>query len=88
MTVFSERVRTAREAAGLSQNRLAHRINDLTNMGYNDTNIRKWEQGKAWPHASVIPHIADVLGVSIDYLYGLTDDPQGEGPDPFAPLKK
>lgn len=82
---FPVRLRDARQRAGLSMNKLAHRINVETDKGYNETNVRRWEHGVGWPHASTVPVIATILGVTTDYLYGLTDNPHGQS-DALGPL--
>ena len=38
-----------------------------------------------YPHARMVPIIADVLGVTIDYLYGRSDDPHGHS-DALDPI--
>lgn len=52
----------ARQARGLGITRVASDL-DVTEMA-----VRAWEQGKAYPRAERLSDIADLYGVSIDYL--------------------
>lgn len=42
-----------------------------------EAQISKYESGVSEPSSSILKRIAGVLGVSADYLLGLTDDPNG-----------
>lgn len=52
---------------GLTQEELGRIIGVTTQA------VSKWERGGT-PDAEILPHIADALGVSIDALFGRTDD--------------
>lgn len=39
-------------------------------LGVSPQAVGKWERGEAYPQASLLPKLADILGVSIDALYG------------------
>ncbi len=56
----------------MTQTELGERLN------YSDKTISKWERGESAPDISVIAEIADIFGVSIDYLAGReqTDEPE------------
>ena len=70
MRLLAERLRTLREAHGLSQTALAARA-DL-NLG----NVNELEhQRKSGVRADTIVALADALHVSTDYLLGVTDTP-------------
>lgn len=73
---FSERLRAARESTGLDRAAFAEKIGE-----YKAT-YSAWENGNL-PGASAFPRLALALGVSTDYLYGLTDDP---APKQWQPL--
>ncbi|MCL2696464.1 MAG: helix-turn-helix transcriptional regulator [Oscillospiraceae bacterium] len=45
-------------------------------IGVSTGNISDWKSGKAKPSITVIPKIADFFNVSIDYLYGRTENPE------------
>ena len=66
---FSDRVRTLREARGLSINDLAQEIS------LSKATVGHWETGLRLPSLEVIDALADYFGVSTDYLLGRTDEP-------------
>lgn len=65
------RLRALRERRGWSQRELARRCE------IGESAIGKYESGLSDPSSSILKRIAGVLGVSADYLLGLTDDPNG-----------
>lgn len=69
---FGSRLRQAREATGLDRAAFAERI------GAYKAIYSAWENGSL-PGSSRFPDLARALGVSTDYLYGLTDDPTPPG---------
>nr|WP_244947712.1 helix-turn-helix transcriptional regulator [Azospirillum baldaniorum] len=71
MGMLADRLRTAREAAGLSQTELARRA------GVSQQTIDKIERGLS-QRSRYIVEIAAELKVSAAYLRGLTDDPTPE----------
>jgi transcriptional regulator with XRE-family HTH domain len=68
LPIFRERLLLARRRAGLSQGDLAQR----TAMYGSD--ISKMERGRMLPTAPRLRRLAEALGVSADYLLGLTDE--------------
>ena len=77
---FSERLRACREQAGLDRTAFAEKIGE-----YKAT-YSAWENGSL-PGSGRLPKLAVTLGVSIDYLYGLTDDPSPRpAPAQWQPL--
>ena len=60
--MFSDILRSARIARGISQEELAERV-DITR-----TQVSRYETGKSLPDFRTIIKIADVLDVSLDYL--------------------
>lgn len=72
-TLQPGRIHDARLKAELSQEEVAYRLRQR-GVSASSQQIRRWERGSHSPRASVIPAIADVLGVSIDSLYGDDDD--------------
>lgn len=66
-----DRLRAARERRGLSQRELSK----LLEIG--DNQINKYENGGAEPSLRVLYRIAEQLGVTADYLIGLSDAPHG-----------
>ena len=69
---FGARLRKAREATGLDRAAFAESI------GAYKATYSAWENGSL-PGSSQFPELARALGVSTDYLYGLTDDPTPPG---------
>ena len=72
MEILENRLRELRSERGWSQESVARKI---------DTTLRtycRYEAEGADPKASMLVKIADLYGVSIDYLTGRTDDPRFE----------
>lgn len=63
MSFFSERFCKRRKELNLTQQEIAEKLN----VGYRT--VSHWENG-AYPDGELLPKIADVLGVSLDYLFG------------------
>ena len=79
---FGARLRHAREETGLDRAAFAERI------GAYKATYSAWENGSL-PGSSQFPDLARALGVSTDYLYGLTDDPtpsEAKQPQPEGQL--
>lgn len=77
---FSKRLRAARESTGLDRAAFAEKIGE-----YKAT-YSAWENGNL-PGSGAFPRLAQALGVSTDYLYGLTDDPAPKlTPAQYQPL--
>ena len=79
---FGARLRKAREATGLDKEAFAARI------GAYKATYSAWENGDI-PGSTRFPELARALGVSTDYLYGLTDDstpPGAKQPQPEGQL--
>ena len=62
MDNIGERIKQKRKELGLTQAELGEKL-DVT-----DRAVSKWEQGEGDPNLSLIPNLAKVLGVSLDYL--------------------
>jgi Predicted transcriptional regulators len=58
------KIKELRKAANLNQVMLAER------MGVTQSTVSSWETGSAMPAASTLPKLADLLGCTIDDLYG------------------
>ena len=59
---IGERIAKLRETSGLTQAELAEKL------GVTDRAVSKWETGGGYPDITLLAPIADVFGVSIDYL--------------------
>lgn len=69
LSILSKRIKSSRENKGLTQPELAKLINST------DRNISNYETGYSFPSIAVLYSISIALSTSIDYLLGLTDDP-------------
>lgn len=58
------RIKELREAAGLSQ------ADIVRAMGVDQAAVFRWEAGLALPRAARLPQLADLLGCTIDALFG------------------
>jgi len=62
-------MREARLKNHLTQEELAKKLN------INSVQISRWEKGHKVPRGQTLAEIAQVLGVSVDYLLGVSDEP-------------
>jgi len=65
------RLRECRENAHLSQKYVA------ITLGLSSPSVANWERGKTKPTQENIVKLADLYGVSVDYLLGRVDEPNG-----------
>ncbi len=59
---IAKNIQTLRKNMGLTQIGLAERLN------YSDKAVSKWERGESLPDIAVLKELADLFGVSVDYL--------------------
>lgn len=59
---IGERIAKLRAAANLTQAALAEKL------GVSDKTVSKWEVGGGYPDITFFPQLADLFGVSCDYL--------------------
>ena len=59
---IAKNIATLRQASRMTQLELAEKLN------YSDKAISKWERGESIPDVLVLKSIADLFGVSLDYL--------------------
>ena len=64
---FSENLTKYRKRIGLTQGQLAQKINVTPQA------VSKWENG-SFPDSELIPAIAEILGISIDILFGVAEE--------------
>ncbi len=69
---FGAQLRSAREAAGLSQQELAEKASIAIDS------IQNWEQGRTRPRLPALAKLAQTLGVSLDVLV-IDGEGQSEG---------
>lgn len=67
--IFRERLRLLREERGISQREVAENIG-VTEVGY-----QNYEVGRRKPNFDALYSIANFFGVSLDYLFGRSDNP-------------
>ncbi len=68
--IIAENIIELRTSTGMTQYELAEKLN------YSDKSISKWERAEAVPDVVVLKGIADIFGVSVDYLLTAHDDDQ------------
>lgn len=83
--ILGERIHLARRRLGLSQVELA------TRADISPTTLNRVELGRQKLYAETLVTLARILGVSVDYLVGMTEDDrprtrQNRQPDEDAPL--
>ena len=72
MKIVGERIRSLRENLHISQAKIA------ALMGTVQSNINRYESNKTFPPPTTLLWYADYFDVSLDYIFGRTDDPQGK----------
>lgn len=72
MQILGERLKALREGMKLSQQKVADMI------GCPQTSIYRYETGTYTPTAEALLWYADYFDVSLDYIFGRTDKPQGK----------
>ncbi len=65
--MLAERIKTLREQAGMSQEKLAKRL------GITRSSVNAWEMGISTPSTQYIAELAGLFRVSADYLLGLSE---------------
>lgn len=72
MEIVGTRLRTLRDKLQLSQKKLAEL------MGNNQSAVNRYENGASEPPLKILLWYADYFDVSLDYIFGRTDEPQGK----------
>ena len=72
--VVAKNIADLRKANKLTQLELAEKLN------YSDKAISKWERGDAIPDVAVLKEIADLFGVTLDYLVSVDHDAEETTP--------
>ena len=76
--MFQVRLKTLRERAGLSQAALAKKV------GVGQSTVGMWESGRNKPENAKLEALANLLGVSTDYLLGRSDVAEPAKNQPIA----
>ena len=71
LEVISKRLKQLREDAGLSQSKIGQLV------GVPQSSIYRYEQGQSTPSPKTFRWYANYFDVSLDYLFGRTNDPHG-----------
>jgi len=66
------RIRQLREDIGMKQYELAAK------MGVKQSSVHKWEYGMSYPTAENLMALADIFGVSMDYILGRDTTQDGQ----------
>ena len=66
--IFASNLIRLRTDAGLTQAQLAEKLN------YSDKSVSKWERGDALPDVMVVKMMADLFGVTVDFMLTSHDD--------------
>lgn len=74
--IVAQNISELRTAHGITQIELAERLN------YSDKAVSKWERGESLPDVAVLTEIADIFGVSLDYL--VKSEHEQPPPEPAA----
>ena len=72
MKIVGERLRSLREGVGLSQAKIGKMI------GTTQSSINRYETDVGDPPFSVLIWYADYFDISLDYIFGRADKPQGK----------
>ena len=77
--IVAKNITQLRTSLGMTQTQLGEALN------YSDKSVSKWERGESLPDVYVLKNIADLAGVTVDWL--LSDHEGEEAPVP-APVQK
>ena len=72
LKIVGERIRCLRESVKLSQTKIAKEF------GVSQSSLARYEIGEATPPLELLLKYADYFDVSMDYIFGRTDNPKGE----------
>ena len=72
MDIMARRLRTLREKMGMSQAKLAKEI------GVTQASVNRYETARTTPPVKILLFYADRFDVSLDYIFGRTEKPQGK----------
>ena len=78
--IIADNIGALRREAEMTQSELAEKLN------YSDKAVSKWERGESVPDVTVLKSIADLFGVSVDYLLA-EDHTPAEIPVPVTKKK-
>ena len=71
MKTIAQRLKSLRETLGISQAKIAKEI------GITQASVNRYETGATTPTSETLLWYADRFDVSLDYIFGRTENPQG-----------
>ena len=71
------RIKSLRNENGMMQKELAKILKERYGFDTPTTTLSRWENGKQEPEVSKLKAIAEIFGVTIDYVAGISDDRTG-----------
>ena len=74
MQIEELRLISAANLIGLRTNKGLTQAELGAQLGYSDKNVSKWERGEALPDAYVLTRLAEIFGVSVDYILTAHDE--------------
>ncbi len=72
MKIVGQRLRELRQSAKISQGKMAAAV------GASQSAVARYESGEAHVPAETVVRYADYFDVSLDYIFGRTEKPQGK----------
>ena len=72
VSIVAKRLRELRKGVKLSQEKMGEVV------GVKQSSLNRYENGTAEPSIAVLTRYADYFDVSLDYIFGRTDCPQGK----------
>ena len=82
-SIIAQNIVSLRRDNNLTQSELAEKLN------YSDKAVSKWERGESLPDITVLKAIADMFGVTVDYLISEDHPTVAQSPEnPYAERKK
>lgn len=72
MTIVADRLKALRDSVNLSQMKIAEMV------GTTQASINRYEKGQSEPPLKTLLWYADTFDVSMDYIFGRTNQPQGK----------
>ena len=81
-STVAKNLKELRTLSGLTQGELAERIN------YSDKAVSKWERGESLPDVQILKQLADMYGVSVDFLLSSEHEAQAPSEDAIRIIRK
>jgi transcriptional regulator with XRE-family HTH domain len=73
---LGEKMEKLRKLKKLTQDDFAQKLNELTGNQFKRTTISNYENNTSSPSVLLLPHIAKILGVSLDELFNFEEEPK------------